>query len=51
MRLPGRKGRGVLVVTRAHHVDRVVSALVVVESVTPVQDDGLDLAGVLELMA
>lgn len=43
--------RGVLVVARAYHVDRVESMLVVVEPVTPVQDDDLGLAGVLELMA
>ena len=43
--------RGVLVTDRAHHACRAVPALVVVEPVAPVQDDGLRLAGVLEVVA
>ncbi len=44
-------GRGVLVVDRAHHARRAVTAVVVVEPVAPVQHDGLGLPGVLELVA
>ena len=40
-----------LVVDGAHHVCRAVSTVVVVEPVAPVQDDGLCLAGVAELVA
>ena len=43
--------RSVLVVDRAHHACRAVPAVVVVEPVAPVQDDGPGLAGVLELLA
>lgn len=43
-------GRGVFVVGRAHHGVRVVPALVVVEPVVLVQDDGLSGSGVGELV-
>ena len=44
-------GRGVLVVDRAHHADRAVPSVVVVEPVAPVQHNGLRLSGVTELVA
>ena len=44
-------GRGVLVADRAHHPDRAVPSVVVVEPVAPVQHDGLGLAGVVEIVA
>ena len=44
-------GRGVLVADRAHHPDRAVPSVVVVEPVAPVQHDGLGLAGVVQIVA
>ena len=43
--------RGVLVGDRAHHARRAVPAVMVVEAVAPVQDNGLGLTGVGELVA
>lgn len=44
-------GRGVLVADGAHHAVRAVPAVVVVEAVAPVQDNGLGPSGVVELVA